>query len=239
MKYEATSFPIAREAWVFAIPVLIAMILCVVYHMMWSAVLLLVLLIYVLAFFRNPHRVSTSNPTAIIAPADGKIVSAAIVSQPDFETGQALRIAIFMNIFNVHVNWSPIDGKVERAEYFPGKFINAMEDKCGEENERKLLWMRARDGSLVLVKLIAGLIARRIVCPVDKGDALEKGEKIGLIRFGSRVEVILPATCALQVACGTFVRGGETVIAILPANESRIPEGDSPEIGMALTAAVE
>lgn len=222
MKYRATTFPIANEAWLFAVPLLVAMVLSFIFDMNGFAIFLLIALIYVLAFFRNPQRNATANPYAIICPADGKIVSAGIISHPDFEGGQALRIAIFMNVFNVHVNWSPVSGTVKDALYYSGKFLNAMEDKCAEENERKLLWVDTPGAGTVIVKLVAGLVARRVVCPIEPGDAVERGEKIGLIRFGSRVEVILPVSCSLQVEPGMIVRGGETVVAFLPRPEGQV-----------------
>lgn len=235
MKYQSTNFPIAREAWVFAVPVAFAALLSMIFEMPVFAVFLVILFVYILAFFRNPQRYGSANPATVLAPADGKIVSAGVVSHPDFEGGQALRIAIFMNVFNVHVNWAPCSGEVEDATYYAGSFLNAMEDKCAEENERKILKLRSIQGFPVVVKLVAGLVARRVVCPLEAGDRIEKGEKIGLIRFGSRVEVLLPVSSALQIENGAFVRGGETVIALfdLPERDSTTRESER-EAGPAL-----
>lgn len=215
MNYQPSSFPIASEAWPFVVPVVFAMVLSFFFGWTWWAVALLLVAGYIVYFFRNPERSGPYRGDAVVAPADGKIVSAGIVSHPDFENGQALRIAIFMSLVDVHVNWSPVSGEVTSAEHYPGKFLNAMNDKCGDENERKILKMTTPDGVNVIVKLVAGLVARRIVCPVDKGDTLRRGEKVGLIRFGSRVETFLPAGSSLQVGNGMMVRGGETVIALL------------------------
>lgn len=215
MNYRPTHFPITREAWPFAIPVALVGVLAAWLHWPPVALFLGLLLVYILFFFRNPERQTPADPLAVTAPADGKVVAAGIVSHPEFEGGQALRIAVFMSLFNVHMNWAPCAGKVEKTLYCPGSFLNAMEDKCSEENERKVLTLRTPHGVLLVVKLVAGLVARRIVCPVEQGDCLSAGDKIGLIRFGSRVETLLPATSILQVKVGMHVRGGETVLALL------------------------
>lgn len=183
----------------------------------WS-LLLVVLTLYVLWFFRNPVRITPTRGDAIIAPADGRVVAAGIVPCDQFEGGQALRVAVFMSLFNVHINWAPATGEVESAEHFRGSFLNAMDDKSSEQNERRILRMRLACGSRIVVRLVAGLVARRIVSPVDTGDRLSRGEKIGLIRFGSRAEVLLPADSSLQVAMGDHVRGGETILALLARN---------------------
>lgn len=218
MNYEASRFPVAREAWPFALPLAGAAILALCFNMPWWGITLVVLFVYVLYFFRNPDRATPSGPGIVVAPADGKIVAAGIVPAAGFDGGQALRIAIFMNVFNVHINWAPHSGLVENAVHYPGKFLNAMENKSAEENERKILDMRSAGGHPFVVKIVAGLVARRIVSPIAAGDRLEIGEKIGLIRFGSRVEVLVPAESRLEVYNGMKVRGGETVIAVLPQN---------------------
>jgi phosphatidylserine decarboxylase len=125
-------------------------------------------------------------------------------------------VAIFMSVFDVHINWAPVAGEVTASTYHPGKFLNAMEDKTSEENERKVIVIRTGSGLPVIVKLVAGLVARRIVCPLEPGDVLEKGDKIGLIRFGSRVEMLLPSQSQLHVHAGMRVRGGESIVATLP-----------------------
>ena len=224
MNYRSSNSPVAAEAFPFAMPVLV--ITFVAFALGWQTlgVIAFFLFVYVLAFFRNPERYGTRNPDEIISGADGKIVAAGIVPHPDFPDGQCLRIAIFMNVFDVHINWAPCAGEVTATTYYPGKFLNAMEDKCAEENERKVIAMRAHNGLTVIVKLVAGLVARRIVCPLEAGDVLKKGDKIGLIRFGSRVELLLPASCQLHVHVGQRVRGGESVVATLPPG---VPSGFS------------
>lgn len=224
MNYRSTTSPVASEAFPFAMPLLVITFVCFALGCKVFGVIAFFAFVYVLAFFRNPERYGTRNPNEIIAAADGKIVAAGMIHHPDFEDGQCLRVAIFMSVFDVHINWAPIAGQVTAATYHPGKFINAMEDKCGEENERKVLVLRAHNGFPVVVKLVAGLIARRIVCPLEPGDKLNKGDKIGLIRFGSRVELLLPSGCQLHVSAGQRVRGGESVVATLPPG---VPAGFS------------
>lgn len=213
MNYTPTHFAVTRESLPFALPLLVAALLATYFGWFGWALFLLILFAYVLYFFRNPERESPPGAAVVISPADGKIVATGLVPSDAFEGGQALRIAIFMSVFNVHMNWAPLSGIVQRAEHICGSFINAMENKSCEENERKILALRTDAGFPVIVKLVAGLIARRIVCPLEQGDRIERGDKIGLIRFGSRVEVLLPPNCVLEVSNGMHVRGGETVIA--------------------------
>lgn len=216
MRYTSTQGPVAREAWPFVLPPVLVMLWCIVLGMYAWAVVLALGSIYVGWFFRNPDRATPAGERLVIAPADGKIVAAGVVAHPDFEGGQALRIAIFMSLFDCHMNWAPYDMRIEKAEHLCGSFLNAMESKSSEENERKILTGRAPGNLPMIVKLVAGLVARRIVCPIAAGDQVERGEKIGLIRFGSRVEILLPAGALLHVQVGEKVRGGESVLATLP-----------------------
>jgi len=221
MKFS-TPHPIARESLPFVVVTLgSTIVFCLLAlssvgprALWWVAALCCALATcYVLWFFRHPRRMIAGDADDFVAPADGKIVATGIVPHPDFPDGKALRIAIFMSLFNVHINWAPCDGRVERVEYFPGLFLNAMDDKASEENERKVVFLRTQRDEPVVVKLVAGLIARRIVCPLEPGDVVEKGETIGLIRFGSRVELLLPSDCKLLVQKGMSVKGRETIMA--------------------------
>jgi phosphatidylserine decarboxylase len=217
MKFR-TTHPIAREAWPFALPCIVLAAACGagvwLQHWGWAipAALCAIAAAYVLWFFRHPHRALPPDEAAFICPADGRIVSTGSVPHPDFPDGQALRVAIFMSLFNVHINWAPCRAVVEKVEYFRGRFLNAMDDKSSEENERKVLYLRTPSGDRVIVKLVAGLIARRIVSPIAAGDSLERGETIGLIRFGSRVELLVPAHYELCVGPGDKVCGRQTIL---------------------------
>jgi phosphatidylserine decarboxylase len=181
-----------------------------------ASIVLLGLAGFVFWFFRNPERTGPPDPLAVWSPADGKVVAAGIVPHQDMPGGQALRIGIFLSLINVHVSWSPISGRIVNTTYFPGKYLNAMNDKSATENERKVLDMEGDLGHRVVVALVAGLVARRIICPLETGDRVEQGEKIALIRFGSRAELYLPADSVLQVHLGQRVRACETVLARLP-----------------------
>ena len=171
-------------------------------------------------FFRDPVRNVPREPGAVICPADGVCCHAGPGSPPA-ELGLAgewTRVSVFMNVFNVHVNRAPIGGEVERVEYRPGKFFNASFDKASEHNERCGMVIRSAGGERVGCVQIAGLVARRIVCRVERGAHLEAGERYGLIRFGSRVDVYLPEGVAAGVRVGRRMVAGETVIATFPAH---------------------
>ena len=169
-------------------------------------------------FFRDPKRAVPQNAGLMVSPADG-VVSLIERAVPPAELGlgpEALvRVSVFMNVFNCHVNRAPIAGKVTAVAYRPGKFFNASLDKASEENERNALAIEMADGRQIAVVQIAGLVARRIVCWTKPGDSLATGERFGLIRFGSRLDVYLPEGVEPQVALGQTTVGGETVIALI------------------------
>lgn len=167
--------------------------------------------VFVLQFFRDPTRTPPADPDAVIAPADGRIVKVEKVRDPWLER-DALMISVFMNVFNVHSNKSPVDGEVRSIWYTPGKFVNADLDKASTENERNALHLVAARGEITCVQ-IAGLIARRILCYARVGDTLTRGERYGFIRFGSRVDVYLPVSARAEVSIGQKVTGGQTILA--------------------------
>ncbi len=172
----------------------------------------LALTLWVVAFFRDPARQGPRGEQLVIAPADGRVTEVVEVQEPHFIRGAAIRISVFMNVFDVHVNRHPVDGTVAYREYRPGRFLNATLDKASDENERMSLGVRAPRGP-VLVRQIAGLIARRIVTDAREGDAVRQGERLGMICFGSRVDTLLPAGAAVRVRPGERTRAGQTVIA--------------------------
>ena len=181
----------------------------------WLAVLFGLFCLY---FFRDPERVAPGRPGAVVAPADGRVVSVLPVAPPPelgLGTVPRWRVAIFLSVLDVHVNRAPADGTVTRIAYRHGRFLNASLDKASEENERNALALRLADGREIAVVQIAGLIARRIVCSVREGDALRAGERFGIIRFGSRTDLYLPEGVRPLVAVGQIMIGGETVIAEL------------------------
>jgi phosphatidylserine decarboxylase len=181
------------------------------------AFVLTILAIWVAYFFRDPERTGARGPDLVVAPADGRIVQIAQVDEPSYIKGQATRISIFMNVFNVHVNRYPIDGAVEFVHYNKGKFLNAAADKASLENEQSSVGIRAGDDRL-LVRQIAGLIARRIVTYSKVGDQVKQGDRMGIIRFGSRVDVFIPVGSQVRVSVGETTVAGVTVLAGLPAS---------------------
>ena len=180
------------------------------------AVLLTIVALWVAYFFRDPERIGDRGEKLVIAPADGKVVQIAEVDEPNFMKGRALRVSIFMNVFNVHVNRYPIDGMVEYVHYNPGKFLNAAADKASLENEQSTVGIESGPHK-VLVRQIAGLIARRIVTYSKVGDKAEQGERFGIIRFGSRVDVFMPVGTTVNVKLGQLTSAGVTVVGELSA----------------------
>jgi phosphatidylserine decarboxylase len=175
----------------------------------------LVLTIWCIYFFRDPPRVTPVGAALVISPADGRIASVGAAVPPSelgLGIGQMVRISVFMSVFNCHVNRAPVAGTVSRIAYRKGKFVNADLDKASEDNERNGLVIASAHGDVGVVQ-IAGLVARRIVCWTKEGDNLASGERFGMIRFGSRVDVYLPAAARVLVSVGQTAIGGETVIA--------------------------
>jgi phosphatidylserine decarboxylase len=210
--------PIHPEGYLFiGIFALASLVLFIIWRPLgWLGVVLTLWCVY---FFRDPVRVTPVRDGLVVAPADGKISSVAL-AVPPAELGlgseSVPRVSIFMSVFDVHVNRSPVSGEIERIVYRPGKFLNADLDKASEDNERNGLVVRTPSGRYGVVQ-IAGLVARRIVCFVKEGQLVAAGERFGLIRFGSRVDVYLPAGTKPLVAVGQYALGGETVIADLAA----------------------
>jgi phosphatidylserine decarboxylase len=189
--------------------------------------LLVGLTVWVAAFFRDPIRTTPQDPNLIIAPADGLVTMITQVSAPlelagdGGLTGEFTRVSIFMSVFDVHVNRSPVGGTVRRIAYVPGKFLNADLDKASEDNERQHFLVEREDGVKIGFTQIAGLVARRIMSFVKEGDPVAAGERIGLIRFGSRVDVYLPAGTGAQVLLGQRTIAGETVLGALGVDPQR------------------
>jgi phosphatidylserine decarboxylase len=198
---------IVRDAFRFLIPLLISAGLAFLFGLNLAGLLVLLMAVFVAFFFRNPRREIPADPDIIVSPADGKVVKIERV-------GKVTRLSIFLSIFNVHVNRSPIAGRIESIEYRKGKFKAAFTDAASVENERNTLMIT--DGRIKLVVTqIAGIAARRIVCWRKVGETVEKGQLIGLIRFGSRVDVLFPAGAEVTVKVGAKVRGGSSPIGVI------------------------
>ncbi|MCL4184864.1 MAG: phosphatidylserine decarboxylase [Burkholderiaceae bacterium] len=211
---------IAREGWPY-LGLAVAVALVVSAFAGWWSLPFWLIALFVLQFFRDPARTAPVGERLVLSPADGRVIAVGPARDP-YAQREALKISVFMNVFNVHSNRAPVDGRVERIEYFPGKFVNADLDKASEHNERNALLIRAGDGALVGCVQVAGLIARRILCYVKAGDALERGQRFGFIRFGSRVDVYLPVSARPRVAIGQKVHATTTVLAELAP-----PSGDA------------
>jgi phosphatidylserine decarboxylase len=207
---------IAREGWPFvAIAIVVALLLTAGQYWILAALAWLGAL-FVLQFFRDPSRVVPMQRNAVLSPADGKIVAVGPSRDPYLDR-DALKISVFMNVFNVHSNRSPVDGSVVNAWYHAGSFLNAALDKSSLENERNALHLRTAEGNDVTCVQVAGLIARRILCYVKPGDTLARGQRYGFIRFGSRVDIYLTPAAIPKVAVGDMVYATSTIVADLPS----------------------
>jgi|HubBroStandDraft_6_1064221.scaffolds.fasta_scaffold285100_2 phosphatidylserine decarboxylase len=175
---------------------------------------------FCLWFFRDPERIIPNTPGAIVSPGDGKVTAVSIINASAAgDAAPRTRISIFLNVFNVHVNRSPIAGVIRDVRYQRGKFLNAMAPTSADQNEQNIVTVEG-EGRTVIFKQIAGLIARRIVCNLKVGDTVARGQRVGLIKFGSRVDVICDADAAIQVKPGDHVKGGASILALLPTQRS-------------------
>ena len=206
--------PIAPEGRIFvAIGVVVA--LALLWLGPWTGALGIALALWVAYFFRDPPRAIPADPAAVLSPADGRVVVVEKARDPYLDR-DALKISVFMNVFNAHSNRSPVDGEVHKTWYFPGSFLNAALAKASLENERAVLWIKTDKGADVTCVQVAGLVARRILCYAKTGQKLTRGERFGFIRFGSRVDVYLPLDATPRAAVGDVVYATESVLAVMP-----------------------
>ena len=183
----------------------------------WSSVPIL-LAAFFLWFFRDPKRAIPQGDGLVVSPADGLVTETVRFETPE---GPRQRVSIFLNVFDVHVNRSPIGGEITSVCYQPGKFLNAMNQECAERNEQNIVTVRG-EGVEVVFKQIAGLIARRIVFNCAEGDRVERGQRVGMIKFGSRTDIILPADAEIRVSTGQRVKGGSSIIAEMPESQAAV-----------------
>jgi phosphatidylserine decarboxylase len=205
---------IAREGWPFLTVSLIVAV-AVTWCCGWWSIPFWIIYFFILQFFRDPAREIPQGEGLVLCPADGRVLLVGVVKDP-YRNVDALKISVFMNVFNVHSNRSPVDAQVKDVVYNKGLFVNASFDKASSDNERNALILKMDDGTEISCVQIAGLIARRILCYVKPGDRLKRGERYGFIRFGSRVDVYLPTDARPRVAIGDKVKATTTVIAELP-----------------------
>ena len=202
-----------RDGWLYALGLgVVGVLVWMLTHMVWLVLLPALLACFFLWFFRDPSRRIPQEPGLIVSPADGIVTEAEWIETTN---GSRLRLSIFLNVFDVHVNRSPVGGKVKLVEFREGQFLNAMNVESVLHNEQTLVTIDTGEYE-VSFKQIAGLLARRIVCNLKVGDVVERGQRVGLIKFGSRTDVLLPAEANLRVKTGTRVVGGATVLAEMP-----------------------
>ncbi len=208
----------------------VAVALAALTHTWWWAVVPLGFAAFFLWFFRDPRRAIPVGEGLIVSPADGKVTSVETVITPD---GERTRISIFLSVFNVHVNRAPTAGVVREVRYQKGAFVNAMDAASADRNEQNICVMEADDGSEIVFKQIAGLLARRIVFRPKVGEQLSRGQKVGLIKFGSRTDLLLPARSEVRVELGAVVKGGSSVLAYLAPAARVAPQHSTVQLEQA------
>jgi phosphatidylserine decarboxylase len=198
-----------KDAYRFAIPPLVLGAACLIAGWRWAAGIFIFLGLFVFYFFRDPNRVVPPDPGVVVAPADGRVIQ---VVEEEFQSRPGRRISIFLSIWDVHVQRAPLAGRVCGVEYRPGKFYGAYRPAASRENEQNVIYISTQNATII-VKQIAGAIARRVLCWKHEGDEVAIGERIGMIRFGSRVDIWLPMEAQVAVRRGQFAKGGETILA--------------------------
>jgi len=219
---------IARDGFLFIIIGFILTVIFVLLAVRWDSywlfalgLIFAILTVFTTFFFRDPSRHFTPEPGIIVAPADGKVVAVDTLDNHPYVGEQAIKISIFLSIFDVHVNRIPTDGTIDYVKYNPGKFFAAYKDKASELNEQTEIGIITGDGTRLIVKQIAGVIARRIVCNLHQGDVVSAGKRFGMIRFGSRTDLILPAGSDINITLGEHVTGSKTVMGYLKNKDVR------------------
>ena len=210
-----TAFPVASAGYPF---ILVAAFTTAILALLGFTTLTLVGLVItfcICGFFRDPDRVTPVDKGVVVSPADGKVIAAGLVDNSPFSNGEFMKISIFMSVFNVHVNRVPYNGQVKEIDYYPGKFFSANLDKASEQNEHNAVSIEMETGQPLCVVQIAGLIARRIICYIKPGDQVIRGQRFGLICFGSRLDVYLPPDVKLRLAVGDKVKAGTSILGEL------------------------
>lgn len=207
--------PVAREGYPFILGSAFATAIVAVMGLYELALFFLAVTFFVSYFFRDPERVIPDQEGAVVSPADGKVLDVSVVQESDFAAEKMLKVSIFMSVFNVHVNRIPDNGRVTDVNYYPGKFFSANLDKASRDNERNAVSLEIGRGRKLIVVQVAGLIARRIICKIQKGDRLSRGERFGMICFGSRLDVYLPPETVPAVSVGDKVLAGTSVLGHL------------------------
>ncbi|MFB3924958.1 MAG: phosphatidylserine decarboxylase family protein [Syntrophales bacterium] len=206
---------IIREGYKIIIPFALSVIIFAVLGMLWTAIFFFFVTSFNIWFFRNPERTIPQDTQAVVSPADGKVLKIEEVQEDSLIKGRFRKISVFMNVFNVHVNRIPFPGKVDAVRYHKGKFLVASLDKASSMNEKNSILLKTDRGREILLIQIAGVVARRIICWVHEGMAVERGQRFGLICYGSRLEIFLPLDSNILTKVGDKVKAGETIIGYL------------------------
>lgn len=209
-------FRFAPEGWIYIIPFIILAAVALLIQWYIAAIIFSAIAVFLINFFRDPHRTGSERHVDVLSPADGTVVMIKDVPDGDIWPGLTKQVSIFMSVFDVHVNRAPMAGKIVHYSYSPGKKIPAMSHKSSTDNEQNLIVMTDQRGATLAFKQIAGLLARRIVFDKKEGDTLARGERVGMIKFGSRVDMFLPPNATILVKPGDKPKVGLTVIAEIP-----------------------
>ena len=210
-----TAFPVARAGYPFIFAAAFVTAVFALLGLTVPALAGLLGTLFICYFFRDPDRVIPNQNGAVVSPADGKVITAETVNSTPFFEGECLKVSIFMSVFNVHVNRFPHEGIVKKVMYYPGKFFSANLDKASRDNEQNAVLFQTGGGKEMCVVQVAGLIARRIVCTIQEGDRLSRGQRFGMICFGSRLDVYLPEDTKLNIRVGEKIKSGTSVLGYL------------------------
>jgi phosphatidylserine decarboxylase len=214
---RSDTFPLAKEGYPLVFSAAFITAVFAMLHYPVPAVTAMAVTFFLAYFFRDPDRVVPNTPGAVVAPADGRIIAVDSIDNVDIYPGRAQKVSIFMSVFNVHINRIPHEGRIHRTDYVPGSFVAASRKNASRDNERNAVLMETDDGHAICVVQVAGLIARRIICKLQSGDAVERGQRFGMICFGSRVDLYLPPEARVDRKVGDRVTGGTSVIGFLPS----------------------
>lgn len=211
-----TALPVAKPGYPFIFAGAFTTAVLALLGLTIMALLGLGITFFIVYFFRDPDRIVPNSAGTVVSPADGRVITVELAATTPYYDGECKKVSIFMSVFNVHVNRIPYEGTIRSISYFPGKFIAASRDKASSDNERNAVFIETDQGKQITAVQIAGLIARRIICTVQGGDAVRRGQRLGMICFGSRVDLYLPSDTAIEVTNGDRVKAGASVIGVLP-----------------------
>jgi phosphatidylserine decarboxylase len=215
-KPNPTAFPVARPGLPIILGCAFTTAVLALLGLTVPTLFVLAMTFFVVYFFRDPERIVPNAAGTVVSPADGKVIAVETLDQSPFYDGGCKKISIFMSVFNVHVNRIPYEGTVKKITYYPGKFIAANRNKASSDNERNTIFLETEEGRHITVVQIAGLIARRIICTVGTEQSVRRGQRLGMICFGSRVELFVPPDTEVGVAVGEHVKAGATIMGVLP-----------------------